>query len=100
MLVDGERRATVAPGAGVTLDLAVRPAVHGRAALVIERFDPLAGWLFHSRHHPPVSDDRAIVVFRPPAVGRWRVTGSYDGTRKSSPSNGGTARFHVLEPLE
>ena len=100
MLADGKRSTDVAPGEMVDLTLRVRPDVAGRATLVVERFDPLAGWLFHSRHHPHVSSDGATMVFRPPAVGRWRVTGSYDGTRKSSPSNGGTAEFNVLEPLE
>jgi hypothetical protein len=47
-----------------------------------------------------VSGTAATVAFRPPFVGRWRVTGDYDGTRTSSPSNGGTARFTVQEPLE
>ena len=77
----------------------VTPAVTGRATLLVERYDPLAGWLFFSRHAPTVSGTAATVAFQPPYVGRWRVTGEYEGTRTSSPSNGGTARFHVLEPL-
>ena len=56
-------------------------------------------WLFYSRHHPRESGNAATVAFRPPFVGRWRVTGDYDGTRTTSPSPGGTARFTVLEPL-
>ena len=36
---------------------------------------------------------------QPPFVGRFRVTGDYDGTRKSSASAGGTASFRVAEPL-
>jgi len=99
MLVDGARRTTVAPGETVALALRVTPAVPGRASLLVERYDPLAGWLFHSRHRPRVSGTAATVAFRPPFVGRWRVTGEYDGTRKSSPSDGGTAHFTVLEPL-
>jgi hypothetical protein len=46
-----------------------------------------------------VAGGAATVAFRPPSVGRWRVTGDYDGTRTSSPSPGGTARFRVQEPL-
>jgi hypothetical protein len=100
MLVDGARRSTVAPGDTVALALRVTPTVSGRASLLVERYDPLAGWLFDSRHHPRVTGTGATVEFRPPFIGRWRVTGQYDGTRTSSPSHGGTAHFRVLEPLE
>jgi hypothetical protein len=99
MLVDGARRTTVAPGDTVALALRVTPTVSGQANLLVERYDPLAGWLFHSRHRPRVSGTAATVAFRPPFVGRWRVTGAYEGTRASSPSHGGTAHFRVLEPL-
>jgi hypothetical protein len=99
MLVDGGRSATVAPGQSVALTLRVTPAVAGRASMLVERYDPLAGWLFHSRYHPRVSGTAATVAFQPQFVGRWRVTGEYDGTRTTSPSQGGTAEFSVLEPL-
>jgi hypothetical protein len=99
MLIDGQRRATVAPGSTVALTLRVTPAVDGRATMVIERYDPLSGWLFHSRHRRHVSGTAATVSFRPPFLGRWRVTGEYEGTRTSSPSHGGQASLSVLEPL-
>jgi hypothetical protein len=98
-LVNGRRSATVAPGTGVTLELAVAPAVDGRATLLVERFDPLSGWLFHSEHRVPVRAGHARLVFARPAIGRWRVSGSFDGTRHAAPSDGGTARFTVAEPL-
>jgi len=100
MLVDGGRRTTVPPGAGVTLDLTVRPAVSGPARLVIERFDPLAGWLFHSSPRPNVSAGHARLRFTPPSVGRWRVSGEFLGTRRAAPSEGGTVRVTAEEPLE
>ena len=99
MLVDGKARESVPPGRTVSLQLRVRPAVTGRATLLVERFDPLAGWLFLTRLHPRVSGQGATVAFQPPFVGRFRVTGDYDGTRTSSASSGGTAFFQVLEPL-
>jgi hypothetical protein len=40
------------------------------------------------------------VSFRPPSVGRWRVTGSFDGSRRAAPSEGGTVHLKVEEPLE
>ena len=100
MLADGGSRATIAPGGSVSLALDVTPGVDGPATMTIERFDPLAGWLFHSTLRPTVQAGRAAVGFRPPAVGRWRVTGSFDGTRHAAPSPGGTVRINVEEPLE
>ena len=100
MRVDGGSSATIAPGGSVGLALEVTPAVDGPATMTVERFDPLAGWLFHSTLRQPARSGRAAVGFRPPAVGRWRVTGSFDGTRRAAPSPGGTVRIHVEEPLE
>jgi hypothetical protein len=100
-LVNGGRSTTVSPGRTVTLALDVDPNVDGgRATLLVQRFDPLAGWLFHARHRPVVNNGRAAVTFRPTGVGRWRVRGSYDGTRLAAPSGGGRARFVVEEPIE
>jgi hypothetical protein len=78
---------------------ASRPRWRAGTTLVVERFDPLAGWLFDSRFSPSLTGGRAAVSFRPPSVGRWRVTGLYEGTRRVSPSNGGTAEFSVTEPV-
>jgi hypothetical protein len=101
MLVEGGSSAVVGPGASVGLALEVTPAaVDGPATMRVERFDPLAGWLFHTTLRPAVRGGRAAVGFRPPAVGRWRVTGSFDGSRRAAPSEGGTVRIRVEEPLE
>jgi hypothetical protein len=100
MSVDGGSRATVPPGAAVGLALQVTPAVDGPSTMRVERFDPLVGWLFHSTLRPTVRAGRATVSFRPPAVGRWRITGSFDGSRRAAPSEGGTVRVKVEEPLE
>jgi hypothetical protein len=100
MLADGGRSVTVGPGSTVTLDLAVSPAVAGRAALTIERFDPLAGWLFESSPRPPVTAGHGRLQFPARSVGRWRVSGEFLGTRDAAPSNGGTARITVEEPLD
>jgi hypothetical protein len=94
-LAGGRSGATFAPGATVPLSLRVTPAVEGRATLLVERFDPLAGWLFDARFRPSVDAGLASVAFRPPSIGRWRVTGSFDGTRVASPSAGGRASFRV-----
>jgi hypothetical protein len=100
MTVDGQRHPTLAPGETASLALRVTPAVTGRATLVVERYDPIEGWLYYATYRPRVSGTAATVAFQPPFVGRWRVSGAFDGTRKASPSDGGTARFDVEEPLE
>lgn len=98
--VDGGSSASVPPGAAVDLELEVTPAVDGPATLRVERFDPLAGWLFDASMRSTVRAGRAVQSFRPPRVGRWRVTGSFDGTRHAAPSDGGTVSVRVEEPLE
>jgi hypothetical protein len=100
MHVDGGRSANIAPGGGVLLDLVVSPSVSGHAALLIERFDPLVGWLFYSSPRPAVVAGHGRLHFTPPSVGRWRVSGEYIGTRTAAPSPGGTVRVTVSEPLE
>ena len=100
MTVNGGRHPTLAPGQTASLSLGVTPTVDGRATLLVERYDPIEGWLYFVTYRVRVAGTAATVAFRPPFVGRWRVTGTYDGTRTSSPSSGGTARFDVLEPLE
>jgi hypothetical protein len=100
MLVDGRRSETIGPGQAVMLDLAVAPAVAGRARMTIERFDPLAGWLFQSSPRPPVVAGHGRLRFVPGSVGRWRVAGEFLGTRDAASSDGGTARLTVEEPLD
>jgi hypothetical protein len=96
-LAGARKRTVVAAGVSVRLSVRVSPAVQGRATLLVERFDPLAGWLFDVRFHPRVSAGLGFVEFRPPSVGRWRVSGGFDGTRIASASAGGTAFFRVAE---
>ena len=96
--VNGDTRVTVLLGRTVQFTVAVTPSVPGPTTMLVERFDPIDGWLFHARFHPSVVNGRATVSFRPPTVGRWRVTGTYDGTRQASPSFGGTAHVIVAEP--
>ena len=64
------------PDRAVTLAVRVSPAVDGPATLVVERFDPLDGWLFAARFRPQVSGGTAAVTWTPPALGRYRVAGT------------------------
>jgi hypothetical protein len=99
MLAGAKRSFSLPAGGSINLTLRVSPTVDGRTTMLVERFDPLAGWLFDARFHPRLAGGRATVSFRPPTVGNWRVTGAFDGTRRASPSNGGTAEFTVTEPV-
>ncbi len=98
-LVNGSRSATVGQGRSVTLSVRVSPAVDGPATLLVERFDPIDGWLFAARFHPQAGRGTAGISWTPPKLGRYRVAGEFDGTFRASPSDGGTATFAVVEPL-
>jgi hypothetical protein len=98
-LAGDSRHGSVPAGASIPLSVAVSPDVGGRATMLVERFDPLSGWLFDARFHPRVAGGRATVAFRPSSPGRWRVTGAFDGTRHASASRGGVAHFRVVEPV-
>jgi hypothetical protein len=97
-LAAGKTSASIPAGGSIAISLVVSPTVDGRVSMLVERFDPIAGWLFDARFHPRLSGGRATVAFRPPRVGIWRVSAAFDGTRRASPSNGGTAKFRVTEP--
>ncbi len=98
-VVNGRRSTAVGSGRTVSLAVRVRPAVDGPVTLVVQRFDPIDGWLFAARFHPQASNGLARTAWTPPALGRYRVTGRFDGTFRASPSDGGTASFAVVEPL-
>jgi hypothetical protein len=97
--LDGHRNGRAAPGAAVTVGVHVTPAVGGPITVLVERFDPLAGWLFYSRLHTTVAAGTRSISFTPPTVGRWRVRAKYQGTRVSSPSLSPWARILVAGPL-
>jgi hypothetical protein len=99
ILVNGRRSTAVSSGRSVSLTLTVRPGVNGPGTMLVERLDPIDGWLFVQRLHPSVTAGRATVAFVPPRLGRYRVTASFDGTFTASPSFGGSAVFSVVEPL-
>ena len=97
--IDGERSAKSSPGETVRVGVAVRPGVAGPVTVDIERFDPLEGWQFSSRRKLRAVGGNAAFAFTPPAVGRWRVIATYDGTRRASPSGPARASLLVAGPL-
>jgi len=92
--VQGARTAQVAPGTSVRVAVLTSPSVAGPVTITVERFDPLSGWQFVRRYHSGGS-----ITFTPPAVGKYRFSGSFDGTRSAAPSTTGTARLTVAGPL-
>ena len=98
--IDGRRRARSLPGETVRIGVRVRPGVSGPVTILIERFDPLAGWQFFRRVGTAASAGSAGVAFTPPTEGKWRATAVYEGTRGAAPSEAGTAKLLVARPLE
>jgi hypothetical protein len=98
--VNNRGKASVGPGRGVTFNVNVRPGVRGPVTLILERFDPTAGWLFERRFHLRTpGSGKASVGFRPPAVGRYRIRGFFTGTHSASPSQSGFAKLRVAGAL-
>jgi hypothetical protein len=87
------------PGAGVTLTTAVSPAVNGPVTVVVERFDPLAGFLFLQQFNVRAVAGRATVPLVPPAVGHYRALATFLGTRDAAASASAWRPFTVEAPL-
>lgn len=78
-------------GQSVPIDVSVSPAVSGPVTVDVERFDPVFGWQFYRQEKGEVSSGTAALPFVAPAIGLWRVSGTYEGSRTASPS---AARGH------
>jgi hypothetical protein len=96
---DGRRKKYIAPGQSSRLVLSVSPKVSGRSTILIERFDPLEGWLFLRRIHPRVFDGHYALTFTPPTIGRYRARAEFLGSKLASPSDAGGAQVRVRAPL-
>jgi hypothetical protein len=80
-------------GEPVALQTATTPAPGGgRVGLRLDYDDPLAGWVFRKLWFVAAGGS---VTFTPPAVGLWRVTASFYGTRHASPSHSKTIEINV-----
>lgn len=97
--VDHSRFVTAAPGAAVTVEVSVAPAVTGRAVIELDRFDPLSGWQFYSEHTVAVSLGSASLSFTPPSAGQWLAHANFLATRTASASSSHYARVLVAGPL-
>ena len=89
-----------APGASVRVGVKITPGGAGPVRITLQRFDPLAGWLFFRQVTVTASGGTAGYSFTPPAVGRWRATAAFLGTRTDAPSAARFASVLVAPPLE
>ncbi len=88
----------VPPGAAVTLTLATTPAPDaGVVKLQVDRFDPLAGWVFSRMIEVRVGT--GSITWVPPALGRWRARATFMGTVTFSPSRSDYVYLLVAPPL-
>jgi len=83
---------------GLHVTAGTTPASSGTYEIVVQRFDPLAGWLFARRYRVHGSGS-AGVTYVPPGVGRYRTRASFLGTRDAAASNSGYAYAAVGGPL-
>lgn len=74
----------------------VTPSVAGPVTVIIQRFDPLEGWLFFRLQRTRAAGGRASIGFVPPTVGRWRARATFDGTVGSGSSQSGFAQVLVV----
>jgi hypothetical protein len=62
--------------------------------IVVERFDPLAGWLFADQFALRAAGGRAGTTFR--GLQSWyRATAQFNGTRDAAASASRTVQFHL-----
>ncbi|HWH10623.1 MAG TPA: hypothetical protein VG165_05815 [Solirubrobacteraceae bacterium] len=97
--IAGQTHANEPPGASVPITVSVSPGASGPVTITVERFDPVAKWLFFRTYKVKASGGSASVSFLPPTVGRWRAEASYAGSRTQSPSASGFATLLVAGPL-
>lgn len=87
------------PGAAVPVTARVTPATGGVVRFTVERFDPLAGWLFLVQRDVTASGGVARTSFTPAGEGRYRATAAFLGSRTAAPSQAGYARTLVAGRL-
>jgi hypothetical protein len=89
-----------APGGSVDLRVGVTPSAGGPVTVLVERFDPIAGWQFSRRFERRIGAGGSVsVVYRPPSIGRYRAIATFNGTKVAAGSTSGVRHFRVTEPL-
>ena len=96
---DGFGYEQISPGASTRVTATVSPGVAGPVTFELEYFDPVQRWQFRGYYHATAVNGVAVLPFTPPAVGRWRATVVYGGTRSAAPATSGWANLLVAAPL-
>jgi hypothetical protein len=91
--------AAAGPGATVTLTASIQPAEAGPVVMIVERFDPLAGYQFTRAMHVHAFGGRAVATFAPPSVGIYRARATFVGTKLAATSGTGWRSFTIQGPL-
>jgi hypothetical protein len=84
---------------GLRATATTTPASPGRYVITVERFDPLAGWLFAKRA-TVTGGGTASAAYVPPGPGRYRARAAYVGTRDAAPSTSRWAYVTAGGPLQ
>jgi len=83
----------------VTLTASIQPAESGPVVMIVERFDPLAGYQFTRAMHVHAFGGRAVATFAPPSVGIYRARATFVGTKLAATSGTGWRSFTIHGPL-
>lgn len=81
-------------GSAARLVATTTPASSGPVRIVVERFDPLAGWLFADQFDLRAAAGRAAASFGG-AQGRYRAVAEFLGTRDAADSTSRSVRFRL-----
>jgi hypothetical protein len=84
----------VATGLSATLTATTTPASSGPVQMTVERYDPLAGWLFADQFDLRAVAGRAARSFSG-RQGWYRVVALFRGTRDAASSGSRTVQFHL-----
>jgi len=72
---------------GLRVTATTTPSTGGPYEIIVQRFDPLEGWIFAKRFRVTGSGGTAGIGWVPPGVGRYRARASFLGTRDSAASD-------------
>jgi hypothetical protein len=87
------------PGTSLQMQVRVSKNISGPVSILVQRFDPLAGWQFDETINTTAVNGLAGATFIPTTAGRWRAIASFNGTRTASPSQSSYAEALLAGPL-
>lgn len=88
------RLSAVVSGRSATLTTAVSPVTSGPVRIVVERFDPLVGWLFADQFDLRVAGGRGGARFSG-RQGRYHAQAEFRGTRDAATSMSRSVQFRL-----